>query len=82
MNPDELEKKSLKDLRTKGFAKLKSGCIHLRCPICGRKQSNSPRQEYDPTNAFLFEIPCDKHLGLKPTGIYFDLLGQAIEEEP
>lgn len=77
---DELEKKSIKKLRTDGFAKLKSGRIHLRCPICGRKQSNTVRQEYDPINAFLFEVPCDNHTGLKPTGIYFDTLGQAIGE--
>lgn len=54
------EKKTLLELRTKGFAKLRPGRIHIRCPRCGRKQSNAPRSEWDMPNAFLIEVACDK----------------------
>jgi hypothetical protein len=47
-------------LRTKGFKPLKEGRIHFRCPVCGRKQSNMKRDEYDPEGAFLYEVACDK----------------------
>jgi hypothetical protein len=43
-----------------GFEKLRPGRIHLCCPRCGRKQSNTPRNPYDPPQAELVRIHCDK----------------------
>jgi hypothetical protein len=53
-------KKTLHELRTTGFNKLRPGHIHIRCSKCGRKQSNAVRTEYDPESAFLAEVLCDK----------------------
>ena len=51
----------------------------MRCPLCGRKQSNTLRQDYDPPAAVLAEIPCPKHDGLKdPETDYFDKDGNYI----
>ena len=47
-------------IRTTGFRPLKAGRIHLRCPKCGRKQSNMPRMPYDPPRAVLVEIFCNQ----------------------
>lgn len=49
-----------RQLRAQGFHKLKPGHIHMRCPRCGRKQSNERRHtEHDPPHATLIEILCD-----------------------
>jgi len=75
--------KTLITLRTAGFRPLRRGRIHMRCPLCGRKQSNVRRERYDPEGAVLAEIPCPKHDGLKdPTTDYFDALGEPIYQEP
>lgn len=76
-------RKSLLELRTKGFNKLKSGRIHLRCFKCGRKHSNSIRAKTDPPEAFLLEILCDKcGMGCKDGhGGYFDELGNELDYE-
>ena len=75
-------KKSLAELRTTGFHKLKKDRIHLRCPTCGRKQSNMPREEFDSPKAFLAEIICDRCAnGCKdPETYYYDNKGIIIEE--
>lgn len=52
--------KTLHELRTTGFNKLRNGHIHLRCPDCGRKQSNAPRAKHDPLLAVLMEVLCEK----------------------
>lgn len=49
--------------RVDGFKPLKSGRIHVRCPKCGRKISNSPRADYDPAEAMLIETHCPKCCG-------------------
>lgn len=73
---------SLRALRTRGFSKLRSGRIHLRCPLCGRKMSNARRSEYDPPSAVLAEVACDKHSGLKdPPTNYFDKEGVEVEDD-
>lgn len=41
-----------------GFQKLRTGRIHVYCPHCGRKYSNSPRGEYDPPRAELVHTWC------------------------
>lgn len=43
-----------------GFAPLRPGRIHMLCPRCGRKQSNMPREKYDPPTAVLVRIHCEK----------------------
>jgi hypothetical protein len=60
----------------RGYRPLRPGRIHLLCPLCGRKMSNIPRADYDPKQAALCVIPCDKHSGLKVEGgEYFDKRG-------
>lgn len=73
--------KSLIELRTTGFAKLKSGRIHLRCSKCGRKQSNSPRSEFDPPSAYVAEFWCDRcDAGVKDNSPdYFDKNGNRVD---
>jgi hypothetical protein len=74
-------KKSLIELRTTGFAKLKKGKIHLRCSYCGRKMSNMDREEdFDPLNAFLAEILCEKCCigAIEPETYYYDNKGNEI----
>lgn len=43
-----------------GFHKLRPGRIHAFCPRCGRKYSNLPREPYDPPEAVLMHIVCDR----------------------
>ncbi len=76
--------KDLLTLRTTGFAKLRDGRIHMRCPSCGRKWSNMKRQSYDPPNGFLAELGCEKcSMGGKDMGeSYFDASGTYIEFDP
>jgi hypothetical protein len=66
----------------KGYKKLRSGRIHLQCPECGRKMSNAPRADWDPSNAVLMVYPCDCTSGNKVEGgDYFDADGKPIEPE-
>ena len=78
-----MTKKSLMELRTKGFHKSKKGMIHLRCFLCGRKMSNMPRNDYDPPDAFLVEVPCENcSQGAKDTPeYYYDVNGKEIINE-
>jgi hypothetical protein len=74
-------KKSLHELRTTGFAKLRDGRIHVRCPDCGRKQSNAARlPDQDPSNATLIEVVCARcGQGCKdPESFWFDAEGNEI----
>ena len=66
--------------RWRGFRKLKDGCIHLQCPGCGRKQSNTTRHpEFDHPTAYLVEIECEKcGLGNFPVPAYFDKRGRPL----
>ena len=72
--------KSLLELRTTGFKPLRDGRIHVRCPQCGRKQSNAPRDELDPPAATLVEIPCPNcGAGCKiDEGDYYDVRGREV----
>jgi len=72
--------KTLHELRTIGFNKLRPGRIHLRCPCCGHKMSNVKRGKHDPTSAFLVEVPCDKcGAGDKDCSAdYFDADGKPV----
>lgn len=72
--------KTLHELRTTGFNKLRPGRIHLRCPRCGRKQSNVERGEHDPESTFLIEVLCDKcGVGYKDECAYhFDAAGNQV----
>jgi hypothetical protein len=46
--------------RVSGFHKARPGKIHMRCPKCGRKQSNMDRSaEHDHPTAYLMELLCD-----------------------
>jgi hypothetical protein len=71
---------------TKGFAKLKAGCIHLECPACGRKMSNVPRCDWDPPDAVLAVLLCDKSkcsAGCKDSGAdYYDANGIELSADP
>lgn len=74
--------KTLDQLRTTGFRELKPGRIHLRCPGCGRKQSNTHRVEGDPTRAVLVEILCGGcGMGCFPEPAYLDADGKPVDWE-
>ena len=46
--------------RVSGFKPARPGRIHMRCPTCGRKQSNMLRHpEHDHPTAYMVEIECD-----------------------
>lgn len=67
--------------RVSGFKPARPGKIHLRCPKCGRKQSNMDRHpEYDHPTAFLVELLCDKcGQGCKEDGgDYYDKRGRQL----
>lgn len=71
--------KSLRELRTTGFRKLREGRIHLRCYVCGRKVSNSTRMPHDPPHAVLMEVPCECSQGDKGCDVfYFDANGDEL----
>lgn len=66
-------------LRTQGFKPIRPGRIHLRCPRCGRKQSNMPRAPLDPPKAFLLEVFCDCIQGGKDDfSGYYDAKGRPL----
>lgn len=77
------ERKSLLELRTSGFRKLRDGRIHMRCYSCGLKRSNVARQKYDPPNAVLIESPCEACcMGSKdPEWFYYDERGSELVPE-
>lgn len=74
--------KSLHELRTSGFSRLREGRIHMRCPECGRKVSNTQRTEYDLPQAVLVENYCpDCAVGSKdPPITYFDANGVEVPD--
>jgi hypothetical protein len=43
-----------------GFAPLRPGCIHVFCPRCHRKFSNSPLGKFDPPRATLVHTFCER----------------------
>ncbi len=67
--------------RCSGFRKLRSGCIHLRCPKCGRKQSNNMRHPDDHPTAFLMELLCENcDAGTKDAGAeWYDKRGRQLD---
>lgn len=70
--------------RFTGFKPAKTGRIHLRCHVCGRKLSNVPRESTDPVNAFLVEAECDRHperASLEPPSHYFNATGEELDWE-
>lgn len=74
---------SLHELRTAGFHPLRPGRIHLRCPHCGRKQSNSRRGEHDHPAATLVQVACGAcAMGGFPTPDYFDAHGNPVDWGP
>lgn len=64
----------------RGFHPLRPGRIHMRCPTCGRKQSNMDRAPLDPPKAALLEVLCDKcGDGAKDDfGGYYSVTGRTI----
>ncbi len=66
--------------RTSGFRPLKPGHIHMRCPRCGRKQSNGLRHpEFDHPTAFLVEDECEKcGAGNFTVPVYYDRRGRPL----
>ena len=71
--------------RQSGFKPLKPGRIHLRCPSCGRKQSNMPRHpEHDHPTAFLAEVLCPNcDAGTKDAGTdFYDKRGRELSSDP
>lgn len=69
-----------------GYRKLKAGRIHLLCPTCGRKQSNMPREDYDPESAAIAEIQCPKcadgpYGGKDAPTFYYDAHGKDVSAE-
>lgn len=43
-----------------GFAPLQKGRLHLLCPNCGRKMSNTQRGEHDPPTAEIAHVWCER----------------------
>lgn len=68
--------------RILGFNPIRPEKIHLHCPQCGRKQSNMPREDYDPPSAILAVILCPKcadACGAKDAGTdYYDAYGEQV----
>lgn len=65
-----------------GFNRLRPGRIHVYCPTCGMKRSNAPRQDYDPPEAVLMHLACEKcSEGCKIDGpdAYLDAQGRRID---
>jgi hypothetical protein len=50
----------LEEVEFAGFHRLRHGRIHLYCPSCGLKRSNVERDPYDPPNAALAHLPCER----------------------
>lgn len=74
---------TLTERRTTGFRSLRPGRIHVRCPRCGVKRSNTPRGEDDPPTAALCEVECPKcGMGGFPTPEFFDAAGTLIDLSP
>lgn len=63
-----------------GFARLRTGCVHVWCPRCKRKLSNMPRQKFDPPRATLVHSFCERcSQGCKDTPEwYFTARGKQI----
>ena len=64
-----------------GFKPLKAGRIHLYCPSCKRKLSNTRRTDYDPPTAVLAHLACERcSEGCKVDGEskYMDARGRSI----
>lgn len=55
-----------------GYAPHRPGRIHLFCPACRRKQSNTPRTRLDPPKAVLARVLCGRcDVGTKDGGQSF-----------
>ena len=62
-----------------GFKPLKTGRIHLKCPTCKRKMSNSPRAEDDPPKAALMVTECQECAsGHFDDPTYYDAAGKEL----
>ena len=83
MSSTSQQKKTLHELRTSGFHKLRPGKIHIRCDVCGRKYSNAETSEFDVEGAFLAEFACDKcGQGNKGGPLrYFDAQGMELFDD-
>lgn len=44
----------------KTFPKLELGMIHMLCPVCGKRQSNTERDEAEPKKAAFCIIKCPR----------------------
>ena len=77
--------KTIAELRTTGFQKLRAGRIHTRCYSCGMKRSNAERMGYDPQDAVLVENECERcgsRSGSKePEFFYFRADGTEITDD-
>jgi hypothetical protein len=65
-----------------GYRKHRPGRIHLYCNHCGRKVSNVLRTEYDPPNAVLAHLPCERcseGCFIDGASMYLDAYGRTIE---
>jgi hypothetical protein len=65
-----------------GFHRHRPGRIHLYCTGCGLKRSNVQRAEYDPPQAVLAHLPCERCSdGCKVDGpsLYLDANGKRVE---
>lgn len=65
-----------------GFQPWRAGRIHIFCPTCHRRLSNAERTQYDPPNAVLVHIWCEKCSSGSKTDIggYFDRRGKEISD--
>ena len=65
-----------------GFAPHRPGRIHLWCPECHRKLSNTPRSEMDPARAILAHVLCPRcadRLAVKDSSAdYLDARGRRV----
>ena len=71
----------LKSLLEVKFAPLRKGRVHLRCPGCGRPQSNAKASEFDPPGTVFVEGCCENCcVGHKDCGgRYFDANGKELD---
>ena len=73
----------MKSLDYVGFNKLRPNRIHLFCPACGRKMSNTERRPDDPKTAVLMHATCERcGIGMKDESVgYFDAQGRELDWE-
>jgi len=74
----------MKPITEVNFHKHRKGCLHMRCPRCGRPMSNVAKTPDDPPDAVYLEMKCpeccvgDKEIHCD----YYDADGNEVFRNP